>query len=153
MVGNYLTHSPYNVVCMQIMRSNSNGRSRTNITKTIFLFTLEAKACRRAILTWCLENWMQKDKDKWPLDRLLLKKWAHSLMKWSISCLGEPCTSMAIGIKWCPSWNPLYLWILIMVLNFVATPIGWLMTFKATIFCIKSITTTLATKTWSSKIM
>jgi hypothetical protein len=27
------------------------------------------------------------------------------------------------------------------------------MTFKATIFCIKSITTTLATKTWSSKIM
>ncbi len=32
MVGNYLTHDLSNVAFMQIMRSNSNGRFRTNIT-------------------------------------------------------------------------------------------------------------------------
>jgi hypothetical protein len=41
-------------------------------------------------------------------------------MIWSISRLGASCTSMAIRIKWCPSWNPLYLWILTMP---VATPL------------------------------
>jgi len=30
-VGSYFTHSPSNVACMQIIRSNNNGRSRTNI--------------------------------------------------------------------------------------------------------------------------
>ncbi len=32
MVGSYLTHGPYNVAYMLIVKSNSNGRSRTNIT-------------------------------------------------------------------------------------------------------------------------
>jgi len=31
-VGNYFTHNPSNVACMQIMRYNNNGRSRTSIT-------------------------------------------------------------------------------------------------------------------------
>jgi hypothetical protein len=31
-VGSYFTHNPSNVTCMQIMRSNSNGRFRTSIT-------------------------------------------------------------------------------------------------------------------------
>jgi len=31
MVGSYFTHDPSNVTCMQIVRSNSNGRSKTNI--------------------------------------------------------------------------------------------------------------------------
>jgi hypothetical protein len=31
-VGSYLTHSPFNVTCMQIVRSNNNGRFKTNIT-------------------------------------------------------------------------------------------------------------------------
>jgi hypothetical protein len=31
-VGNYFTHNPSNVAYMQIVRSNSNGKSRTNIT-------------------------------------------------------------------------------------------------------------------------
>ncbi len=30
-VGSYLTHSPSNVACMQIMKFNNNGRSRTSI--------------------------------------------------------------------------------------------------------------------------
>jgi hypothetical protein len=32
-VGTYLTHNPYNVTYMQIMKSNNNGRSKTNITQ------------------------------------------------------------------------------------------------------------------------
>ncbi len=32
-VGSYLTHVPSNVTYMQIMRFNSNGRSKTNITR------------------------------------------------------------------------------------------------------------------------
>ncbi len=32
MVGSYLTHNPYNVVSMQIVKSNNNGRSKTSIT-------------------------------------------------------------------------------------------------------------------------
>jgi hypothetical protein len=32
MVGSYLTHGPYNVTHMQIVRSHNNGRSRTSIT-------------------------------------------------------------------------------------------------------------------------
>jgi hypothetical protein len=31
-VGNYFTHGPFNVTNMQIMRSNSRGRLKTNIT-------------------------------------------------------------------------------------------------------------------------
>jgi hypothetical protein len=31
-VGSYFTHNPSNVTYMQIVISNSNGRSRTNIT-------------------------------------------------------------------------------------------------------------------------
>ncbi len=33
MVGSYLTHDPYNVAFTQIVRSNSNGRSKTCITR------------------------------------------------------------------------------------------------------------------------
>jgi hypothetical protein len=32
-VGSYFTHSPSNVICMQIMRSNSSGRFITNIIR------------------------------------------------------------------------------------------------------------------------
>jgi hypothetical protein len=32
-VGSYFTHGPYNVTCMQIVKFNSNGRSRTCITR------------------------------------------------------------------------------------------------------------------------
>jgi hypothetical protein len=32
-VGSYLTHCPSNVINMQIMGSNTNGRSRINITR------------------------------------------------------------------------------------------------------------------------
>jgi hypothetical protein len=31
-VGSYLTHHPFNVTCMQIVRFNNNGRLRRNIT-------------------------------------------------------------------------------------------------------------------------
>jgi len=31
MVGKYFTHSPSNVACMQIVKYNNNGRSKTNI--------------------------------------------------------------------------------------------------------------------------
>ncbi len=32
MIGSYLTHNPFNVTYIQIVRSNNNGRSRKNIT-------------------------------------------------------------------------------------------------------------------------
>jgi hypothetical protein len=32
MVGSYFTHYPSNVACMQIVKSNSNGRFKTSIT-------------------------------------------------------------------------------------------------------------------------
>ncbi len=32
-VGNYFTHSPFNVACMQIMRPNIIKKSRTNISR------------------------------------------------------------------------------------------------------------------------
>jgi len=31
MVGSYFTHGPFNVASMQIVKSNSNGRSKTSI--------------------------------------------------------------------------------------------------------------------------
>jgi hypothetical protein len=31
MVGSYLTYSPSNVTCMQILKFNNNGKSRTRI--------------------------------------------------------------------------------------------------------------------------
>jgi hypothetical protein len=77
---------------------------------------------------------MKKDNDKWFPDRLLWKRWAHSLMKQSISCLSASCTSMAIKINWCLSWNLLYLRILGTALSFVTTFIGQLMTFESHCF-------------------
>jgi hypothetical protein len=40
MVGSYFTHSPSNVASMQIVKSNNNGRSKTNITcqHNLFLY-------------------------------------------------------------------------------------------------------------------
>jgi hypothetical protein len=114
------------------LRFNSNGRSRTNITDhEIFLSIVEAKAHWRAILTNCLKNWMQKNKDKWFFDRLSRKRWAHSLMKQFISHMNVPCTSMVIKIKWCPSWSLLYLRILAMALSFATRPIGQPMTLES----------------------
>jgi len=129
------------------------GLKQTSPANAIFLSIIKVKACWRTILTHYLKNWMQKDKDKWPLDCLSWKKWTQSLMKWSISRTHVPCTSMAIGIKWCPSWSLLYLWILLMVLSSTTTPISQLMTFETTMSCIRSITNTSTMKTWSSWIM
>jgi hypothetical protein len=85
------------------------GLEQTSLVNTIFLFMAEVKARWKAILTWCLKIWMQKDKNKWSFNHLSKKRLAHSLMKWSISCLGVLCTSMGIEIKWCPSWSPFIL--------------------------------------------
>ncbi len=96
---------------------------------------------------------MQKDKNKWPPNHLSWERWAHSLMKRTISRLGAPCTSMAIIIKWFPSWSPLYLLILTMVLNFTIIHANQLITFETIVSRIKSITTASAIKTWSSQVM
>jgi hypothetical protein len=87
-VGSYLTHGPSNVTCMQIVRSNNNGKSKTPIIcqcQCNFLSTTEAKAHWKAMLTRCLKNWMQKDKDKWSPNHLSWKRWTHFLMKQPIS--------------------------------------------------------------------
>jgi len=94
-----------------------------------------------------------KKKDKWPFDYLLWKRWAHSLMKQSISCWSVSCTFIAIGIKWCLSWNFLYLWILIMALSSTAALVGQLMTLTAIFFHVELITIPSTTKTWPSWVM
>jgi len=109
------------------------GLEQASPTKSIFFFIIEVKTCWKVILTCCLKNWMQKDKDKWPPNHLSWKRQIHSMMKRSISCPNAPCASMAIGINWCPSWNLLYLQILTMTLNFTTTLGGQLMTFEASI--------------------
>jgi hypothetical protein len=147
-VGDYLTHGPSNVTCMQIVRSNITRRSRTSITRQCNLLLYnKGLSTLKSILTHCLKNWIQKDQDKWPPNHLLWKRWARSLMKRSISHPSALCTSMAIRIKWCPSWSLLYLRILAMALSFTIAPISQLMTFETTISCIGSVTTTSATKT------
>jgi len=129
------------------------GLEQASPVNVIFLSIAKVKACWRAILTCYLKNWMQKNKDKWPFDLILWKKWAQSLMKLSISRLCAPCTSMVIGIKWCFSWSPLYLRILEMALYFTIAPAGRLITFKDTISHVESITTTSVMKTWSFQVM
>jgi hypothetical protein len=129
------------------------GLEQALLDNVIFLSIVKAKTCWRTILTHCLKTWMQKDKEKWPFDCLSWKRRAHSLMKRSISCPGAPCISMAIEVKWCPSWSPLYLWFLVMALSSTTTHVGQLMTLEVIITCVRSLTTTLATKTWSSWVM
>jgi hypothetical protein len=69
-------------------------------------------------------------------------------MKWFISHLSASCIFMAIEIKWCPSWNLLYLEILAIVLSFIIAPVvGRLITLKTTILRIRLVTITLTTKT------
>ncbi len=116
MVGNYLTHGPFYVITCKLWDLIIvGGLEQASFANAIFLSIAKAKAHWRTILTCCLKNWMQKDKDKWPLDCLWWKRRTHFLMKQSISQLGAPCTSMAIEIKRCPFWNLLYLGILAMV--------------------------------------
>jgi hypothetical protein len=130
------------------------GLEQASPTKVIFLFITETKAHWRTILTCCLKNWMQKKKKKKKhFNHKSWKRWKCYLVKWSITHSGAPCTSMAIGIKMCPSWSHLYLWILVMMLSFVAAPVGQLMTLVTTVFHVGLITTTLATKIWFSQIM
>ncbi len=130
----------------------TRGLEQASSINAIFLSIVEAKACWRAIVT-CLKNWMQKDKDKWFLDRVSWKWQAHFLMKWSMSCLGVSCTSMAIRIKWCLSWSPLYLWILAVTLSSAVALVGWLITLKATISYVEVVTITLTMKAWSFWMM
>ncbi len=129
------------------------GLEQASPINAIFLYIVKAKAHWRAILTCYLKNWVQKNKDKWSFDRLSWKRWTHSMMKRSISRSSASCTFMAIGIKWCPSWSVLYLWILTMVLSFTIAHANELMTFEATISRVRLIATTSTTKTWSSWVM
>jgi len=55
--------------------------------------------------------------------------------------------------KVAPSWNPLYLQILAMALNFTTAHVGWLITFTTIVFHVRSITTTSAINIWSSQVM
>jgi len=147
-VGSYLTH---NLLMSPTFKSWNliviRGLKQASPANAIFLSIAKAKAHWKAMLARYLKNWMQKNKDEWPPNHLSWKRRAHSLMKWCISHLGAPCTSMAIKIKWCLSWIPLYLRILAITLNFTTTPTSQVITFVATIFHVKSITTTSTTKT------
>ncbi len=129
------------------------GLEQTSLANTIFLFIAKVKACWKVILTRYLKNWMQKDKDKWPLDRLSWKKQAHSFIKWSISRSSVLCIFTAIKVKWCFSWSLLYLWILTMALSFTIALVDRLMTFETIASRIRSVTTTSTMKTWSSWVM
>jgi hypothetical protein len=73
------------------------GLKQTSFANIIFLSIAKAKTCWRIIITCCPKNWMQKNKDKWPLNHLLWKRHAHSLMKQYILCLGVLCTSMTVA--------------------------------------------------------
>jgi hypothetical protein len=56
-VGSYFTHGLSNVICMQIVRSNDNGKFKTCITCQLnFLSIIEVKACWKAMSTHCLKN-------------------------------------------------------------------------------------------------
>jgi hypothetical protein len=119
------------------------GLKQASPTNTIFLFTAKVKAHWRIILTHCLKNWMQKN----DLSNIHHEKNEHILW-WNDPYHTKYVVHLlAIGIKWCPSWNPLYLLILTMVLTSTTTPVGRLMTLEATVSHIKSITTTSVTKT------
>jgi hypothetical protein len=64
-VGNYFTHSPSNALaCKSWDLIVMGGLEQTLPANAIFLSIAEAKTCWRAILTCCLKNWMQKNKDK-----------------------------------------------------------------------------------------
>ncbi len=83
--------------------SNSNGSLKhTSCANVILLSIAKAKAHWKVMLTHCLKNWIQKDKDEWFLDHLSWKRRAHSLMKQSISCLDVLCTFMTIEKKMVP---------------------------------------------------
>ncbi len=74
-VGSYLTHKPFNVVDMQIVKSNNNRRFRTSISHQCnFPFYNKGQRQWKAILTCCLKIWMQKDKDKLSFNYLSWKK-------------------------------------------------------------------------------
>ncbi len=127
-VGSYFTHNPFNVTCMELWDLKIiGGLKQTSYAKAIFFSIAKAKTCWKVILICSMKNRMQKDKNKWPPDRLSWKRRTHSLMKQSISHPGAPCTSIAIRI-WCFSWNFLYLWILTIALSSTTTLIGQLMT-------------------------
>jgi len=129
------------------------GLEQPSFANAIFLSIAKAKACWRTILRCYLKIWMQKDKDKWLPNCLSWKTQAHFFMKWSISHPNVQCTFMAIEIKWSLSWNLLYLWILVMALSSTITLVGWLMTLKAIVFCVGSITTISTTKTLFFQVM
>jgi hypothetical protein len=57
------------------------GLEQTSLANEIFLFIADIKAHWKVILTFCLKNWMQKNKDKWPPNHLSWKRWAHSLIE------------------------------------------------------------------------
>jgi len=126
------------------------GLEQTSLANTIFLSITKVKTHWKAILTHYLKKWMQKDKDKWLLDRLLTNTLLDETIYITPRCAMHPyvsCTPMAIIVKWCPSWNLLYLQILIMALSFITTLIGRLMALKATVSHVMSVTTTSTMKT------
>jgi hypothetical protein len=75
-----LTHKLWDLIIM-------GGLEHASLANTTFLSITKATTCWREILIRCLKNWMQKDKDKWFPNCLLWKRWAHSMIKQSISCL------------------------------------------------------------------
>jgi hypothetical protein len=59
-VGSYLTHGPYNVRFMLIVRPNNNGNNggleHASLINTIFLSIAKSKARGNAILKNCMKN-------------------------------------------------------------------------------------------------
>jgi hypothetical protein len=134
---------------MQIVKSSNNREFKTSISHQCNLpFYNKGQSMLKSNIKMLLKK-LNAKRQRQTTFQSLWKRWTHSLMKRSISHLHVACTFMAIGIKWCPSWSPLYLRILAMVLSFTTTHVGWLMTFVAFIFHVQSIATTLATKTLS----
>jgi hypothetical protein len=54
------------------------GLEQTSLANAIFFSITKVKAQWRVIITHCLKNWVQKDKDKWSLDHLSWKKYKHA---------------------------------------------------------------------------
>jgi hypothetical protein len=56
-VGSYFIHSPFNVACMQIMKSNNNGKFRTNINyQHNFPFYSKGKSTLKNSINMLLEK-------------------------------------------------------------------------------------------------
>jgi hypothetical protein len=150
-VGSYLTHNPFNVANMQIVRSSNNRSFKISISHQCnFLFYNKGQSTLKNNINTFLKKLNGKRQGQITFRSFFVEKMSTLLDETIHITLACVVHLHGHWNKMVPLMKPFILADINNNVKFHNCTCWLIMTFVATIFHVKSIATTLVTKTWSS---